>query len=173
MPEPKEPTEVLAPVPAKKGTGKRLFQKGQSGNPGGRPKGYQEFREAARELTPKAMKALEELLEHVEGLLCQVRVAVDRGPQVGPAHPPVRLVEPRHQVAADELGELDSAEPAKLGAEVAGRGDRDRILDPGPGLLDEHQRVLPVRGRGRGGHAASACRARARCRSAERRPALH
>ncbi len=83
MPEPKEPTEVLAPVPAKKGTGtgKRLFQKGQSGNPGGRPKGYQEFREAARELTPRAMKTLEDLLEHDDGRVrfAAAKELLDRG----------------------------------------------------------------------------------------------
>ena len=37
------------------------FKPGQSGNPGGLPKGMHEVKEAARKLTPKAMKVLEDI----------------------------------------------------------------------------------------------------------------
>ena len=38
------------------------FEKGKSGNPGGRPKAEPGFREACRELSKKALKALEAIL---------------------------------------------------------------------------------------------------------------
>ncbi len=38
------------------------FRKGMSGNPGGRPRSALGFREACRELAPKALKVLEEIM---------------------------------------------------------------------------------------------------------------
>jgi len=48
-------------MPRKMPEGRR-FKKGQSGNPGGRPKAYAEVVELARELTPQALKALEKIM---------------------------------------------------------------------------------------------------------------
>jgi hypothetical protein len=42
------------------------FEKGQSGNPGGRPKGDGEIRELARQHTPTALRTLIEIAEHGE-----------------------------------------------------------------------------------------------------------
>ncbi|MDA1091535.1 MAG: DUF5681 domain-containing protein [Proteobacteria bacterium] len=39
------------------------FKPGQSGNPGGRPKSEPGFRDACRELSTKALKALEDILK--------------------------------------------------------------------------------------------------------------
>ncbi len=38
-----------------------MFTKGQSGNPGGRPKGVAEVRELAQKLTPRAFEELERI----------------------------------------------------------------------------------------------------------------
>ena len=51
------------------------FKKGQSGNPGGRPKAAPGFREACRELSTKALKALEEVLKDKSAGARQARVA--------------------------------------------------------------------------------------------------
>lgn len=49
--------------------------KGYSLNPGGRPKGYAEFREACRERSPRALAALERALDD-EKLCVQAAVAL-------------------------------------------------------------------------------------------------
>ena len=51
------------------------FKKGQSGNPGGRPKSQPGFREACRKLSLKALKALKEVLEDKTAANRQARVA--------------------------------------------------------------------------------------------------
>lgn len=48
----------------RRGPGKP-FQKGQSGNPTGLPKGFGELREAARKLTPLALATLERIASDV------------------------------------------------------------------------------------------------------------
>lgn len=59
------------------------FKPGQSGNPGGLPKGMAEVKEAARKLTPKAMKALEDIAtneEHPAAARVSAAIALlDRG----------------------------------------------------------------------------------------------
>lgn len=50
------------PVGRRKPPRGRPFEKGKSPNPGGRPKGYAEFRELCREKTPEAMEALVSML---------------------------------------------------------------------------------------------------------------
>jgi hypothetical protein len=46
-----------------KKSGKILWQKGQSGNPGGRPKVPEELREAFRALTPRAIRTLRKAMK--------------------------------------------------------------------------------------------------------------
>jgi len=87
VPDPKEPAEVL-PGPPKSRRRQSShdaptngWAAGQSGNPGGRPKGYQEFRELCRAKTQKAIETLEACLDDKDP---KVRVAaavalLDRG----------------------------------------------------------------------------------------------
>lgn len=50
------------------------FKPGQSGNPGGRPKGYADFREQCRKLSPKVVARLTKLLAGKDD-----RLALDAG----------------------------------------------------------------------------------------------
>lgn len=63
MREPKEPAEVVPGPQKKRGRSPTVWTEGKSGNPGGRPKGYQEFRELCRAKTTEAIDALVGALE--------------------------------------------------------------------------------------------------------------
>jgi Family of unknown function (DUF5681) len=74
------------------------FEKGQSGNPGGRPKAYGEIRELARQHTELALRTLAEIAERGENESARVSAAnaiLDRGwgkpavPVVAAEVPPV------------------------------------------------------------------------------------
>ena len=58
------------------------WKQGQSGNPGGRPKGDGEIRELAREHTPTALRTLVEICEHGQNESARVAASnalLDRG----------------------------------------------------------------------------------------------
>jgi hypothetical protein len=58
------------------------FEKGQSGNPGGRPKAYGQIRDLARQHTDVALRTLVEIAEHGENESARVTAAnalLDRG----------------------------------------------------------------------------------------------
>lgn len=54
------------------------FKKGKSGNPGGRPKTAPNFREKCRELSIRALRALEEVIKDKSAANRQARVAASR-----------------------------------------------------------------------------------------------
>ena len=56
-----------------------MFEKGKSGNPGGRPKGYQEMQAAARKHTPAALKALFDALGDEKLKVSAATALLDRG----------------------------------------------------------------------------------------------
>ena len=82
----------------------RRFQPGQSGNPGGRPKGYAAFREQIRELTPEALEALRSALSDPRTRLSAALAIFDYG--WGRPQPPERTLE-------ELLSELSPSEPRR------------------------------------------------------------
>src|SRR5215469_12317120 len=78
------------------------FEKGRSGNPGGRPKGDGEIRELARQHTGTALRTLIEIAQHGENESARVTAAnalLDRGwgkpavPLVAPDPPQVITID--------------------------------------------------------------------------------
>lgn len=55
------------------------FKKGESGNPGGRPKGYAEMREAAQSWAPQAVQALAAALMNPMTAVAAANALLDRG----------------------------------------------------------------------------------------------
>ena len=85
-----------------KGTAKprgRPFKRGQSGNPGGRPKIPADIRQAFRDLTPLAVETLEEAMEKADwsNRVKAAQVVLERGwgktpqPVVGDSDNPIRF----------------------------------------------------------------------------------
>ena len=119
--KPIEPDEVnLAPV--KKGPGKQLFKKGQSGNPGGRPKAVQDAWAAMRAGLPTAV---DELLKLIEGDNLEAKKwALDRFFRLmGP--PPPMPVTPVQAVPKSDETTLTALE--QLLTRYALDGDRDAL----------------------------------------------
>lgn len=95
------------------------FQKGQSGNPGGRPKAEAEVLAAAREASPAAISKLVELMAHEDprvGLAAANSVldrAIGKPTQAteisGPNGTPIQL-----QAHADELAALPADQRARV-----------------------------------------------------------
>lgn len=56
-----------------------MFEKGKSGNPGGRPKGYAEFQAAARKHTKEALATLVEALGDEKLCVQAAQAILDRG----------------------------------------------------------------------------------------------
>lgn len=66
----------------KRGPGNPNWRKGQSGNPGGRPKGYAEFLDACREHTPEALATILGLMAGAQAEAVKLNAAqylIDRG----------------------------------------------------------------------------------------------
>lgn len=72
----------MSPAPTAQNSGKQRgkpFAKGQSGNPGGRPKTSGAVQDLARALTPDAIKALKEALQDDKLKVAAAKVILDRG----------------------------------------------------------------------------------------------
>lgn len=72
------PAQNTKPTATKKVRG-RPFKKGQSGNPGGRPKAAVDVRELARAHAPDAIKALVEALKDPKTKVAAATAILDRG----------------------------------------------------------------------------------------------
>jgi hypothetical protein len=101
------------------------FKPGQSGNPGGRPRGEREVIDLARESSPRAIGRLVELIssEDARASIAACNAILDRAfgkptarlAGAGPEHPPIRIAP-----TVDALAKLSAADRNQL-RQILGR----------------------------------------------------
>jgi hypothetical protein len=104
------------------------FRRGQSGNPGGRPKGYAEFRRAAASKGKRALEVLEHLMEFADDERVRMLAAVQICAHAGfhPAKSPDVIVDQRQvhaRLAPSSASALPTSELMRRLAAKKGDGE--------------------------------------------------